>query len=60
MRKEIAPRLFVEELDREYFMILVRFDCGRYEILNDLYFVKELEATSDEDAIRQFREYVRH
>ena len=60
MRKEIAPGLYVEELDREYFMILVRFDSGRYEILNDLYFVKELEATSDEDAIRQFREYVRH
>lgn len=56
MRKEIAPRVFAEELERHLFVILVRLDSGRYEVLNDLNHVEWIEAGSDSEAVSIFNE----
>lgn len=50
-----------KELDRKAFVSLVKLGRDPYDgysILNDGYFVKRIYAESDEDAIRQFRDYL--
>jgi len=50
-----------KELDRKAFVSLVKLGRNPYDgysILNDGYFVKRIYAESDEDAIRQFRDYL--
>lgn len=50
-----------KELDRKAFISLVKLGNKPYDgysILNDGYFVKRIYANSDDDAIKQFRDYV--
>ena len=47
-----------EELDRELFVSLVKLHPYGYSILNDGNFVKRVYAETDDDAIKQFRDWI--
>lgn len=58
MRIEIGPRVFAELLERKYFITLVRLSDGTYSILNDLNCIAIVDASCDDDAIKQFHYFL--